>query len=346
MSSALQFELLDLRHFSAGSLRPLLEEESRVWSQRLHWDYRGSADLLLQYLDSRILPGYVALESGKIVGYVFCVYEGHKAVIGDVFAIESKESHAQVGRTGDPAESAAEIRNELLGRLLEMLKCTPGVTRVESQLLLHPHGSHQRIFEDAGFEVHERIFMEWRMQPILEALRRDGAGQAIDAAVFAREGMELRRWVDGDLAGAAKLIASSYAGHLDSHINEQYRTASGSQRFLHNIVRFPGCGYFDADASRTLVRRGSQELVGLLLCSRVREDVGHVTQICIAPDYRGRGFGAALMRECARTLAGRGFSLLTLTVTSSNPKAVSLYEWLGFRGTHRFDAMVWDKMGF
>ena len=56
MSSALQFELLDLRHFSAGSLRPLLDEESRVWSERLHWDYRGSADLLLQYLDSRVLP--------------------------------------------------------------------------------------------------------------------------------------------------------------------------------------------------------------------------------------------------------------------------------------------------
>jgi ribosomal protein S18 acetylase RimI-like enzyme len=30
-------------------------------------------------------------------------------------------------------------------------------------------------------------------------------------------------------------------------------------------------------------------------------------------------------------------------VTASNQGAVSLYEWLGFRGTHRFDAMVWDQ---
>ena len=92
MSSALEFELLDLRHFSAASLRPLLDEESRIWSQRLHWDYRGSAELLLQYLDSRVLPGYVAVENGRIAGYIFCVYEGYKAVIGDVFA--APDSHA------------------------------------------------------------------------------------------------------------------------------------------------------------------------------------------------------------------------------------------------------------
>ncbi len=331
MSPALQFELLDLRHFSAGSLRPLLDEESRIWSERLHWDYRGSADLLLQYLDSRVLPGYVAVENGRIVGYVFCVYEGHKAVIGDVFALESRES-------------ATEIRNELLLRLFELLKNTPGVNRIESQLLLHPHGAHQRVFEAAGFEVHERVFMEWPLESAAEAALRDGAGTP-GGAVPLPAGMELRRWEEGDLGAAARLIAASYQGHLDSHINEQYRTAAGSQRFLHNIVRFPGCGYFDPEASFALVERDSPDLAGLLLCSRVRDDVGHVTQICVAPEYRGRGLGRLLMVECARALAKRNFSLLTLTVTSSNRNAVSLYEWLGFRGTHRFDAMVWDESG-
>src|SRR5690348_7391165 len=91
MTSALQLEILDLRHFSASSLRPLLEAEARVWSQRLEWDYRPSANLLLQYLDSRILPGYVAVENGRIAGYVFCVYEDHKAVVGDVFALLRSE---------------------------------------------------------------------------------------------------------------------------------------------------------------------------------------------------------------------------------------------------------------
>lgn len=322
MSSALQFEVLDLRHFSAGSLRPLLEAESREWSALLQWDYRGSADLLLQYLDSRVLPGYVAVENGKVMGYVFCVYEGHKAVIGDVYALE----------TGG---SAAQIREQLLRRLIEMLQNSPGITRIESQLLLHPHGSHRQVFEEAGFEIHQRIFMEW---PLDGRNHPQGDGYRL-------QGVETRRWVDADFAGAARLIAAAYAGHQDSHINEQYRTVSGSHRFLHNIVRFPGCGYFDSEASRSLTVARGQELTGLLLCSRVRDDVGHVTQICVAPEYRGRGFGTMLMLQCAENLAKRRFRLLTLTVTASNTNAVSLYERLGFEGTHHFDAMVWDSSG-
>jgi ribosomal protein S18 acetylase RimI-like enzyme len=329
MTSALQFELLDLRHFSAGSLRPLLEEESRVWSDRLHWDYRGSADLLLQYLDSRVLPGYVAVENGRVVGYVFCVYEGHKAVIGDVFAVDARES-------------AENIRNELLLRLLEMLKNTPGITRIESQLLLHPHGAHTRVFEEAGFEVHERIFMEWPLGKV-PAATANKSGSAQEAQSALPSNLRMRCWEESDLGPASRLIAAAYQGHLDGHINEQYRTTSGSQRFLHNIVRFPGCGYFDLEASRCLVENGSSELAGLLLCSRVRDDVGHVTQVCISQKYRSRGLGRLLLEDCARTLVRRRFTLLTLTVTSSNRNAVSLYEWLGFRGTHQFDAMVWDQ---
>jgi hypothetical protein len=55
--------------------------------QRLHWDYRASSKLLMQYLDNHMLPGYAALEAGQVTGYAFCVYEETKAVIGDVFAL-------------------------------------------------------------------------------------------------------------------------------------------------------------------------------------------------------------------------------------------------------------------
>src|SRR5581483_2907685 len=184
--------------------------------------------------------------------------------------------------------------------------------------------------------------MEWPLQPTISQAARALTVPAIEEDLPVPAGMAIRRWSETDLSAAARLIASSYEGHLDSHINEQYRTVSGSQRFLHNIVRFPGCGYFDMDSSLVLIEPGSTEMAGLLLCSRVRDDVGHVTQICVAPRYRGLGIGRLLMVECARSLTKRGFSLLTLTVTASNHKAVSLYEWLGFRGTHRFDAMVWD----
>ena len=86
MSSTPQLEILDLRHFSAAQLRPLIEEEAVRWQRRLRWDYSSATTLLLEYLEGRILPGYVALYDARVVGYAFCVFEAEKAVIGDVYA--------------------------------------------------------------------------------------------------------------------------------------------------------------------------------------------------------------------------------------------------------------------
>ena len=78
-------EILDLRHYTSADLRPLLDREAEVWAERMIWDYRSSADMILRYIDSKILPGYTAIENGRVVGYSFFVYEGSKGVIGDIF---------------------------------------------------------------------------------------------------------------------------------------------------------------------------------------------------------------------------------------------------------------------
>ena len=64
-------EIIDLRHFGAAELRPLLMEEARLWSERMSWDYQGSAEMILRYLDSKILPGYAAVDNGNVV-VVYC----------------------------------------------------------------------------------------------------------------------------------------------------------------------------------------------------------------------------------------------------------------------------------
>lgn len=322
MTPAVQLEILDLRHFSAGNLRPVLESESRVWRDRLRWDFRSSAKLLLEYLDSHILPGYVALENGHICGYIFCVYEGNKAVVGDVFAVPSPD-----------ADSATEVECTLLEHLVELLQNSPGIERIESQLLLHPHGLHAESLIRAGFQVYERLFMELNLP----------AADLREEPVSSAHHLELRNWKDSDFAAAGRLIAGAYEGHLDSLINDQYRTVSGSLRFLHNIVRFPGCGFFDPGSSYVVMDREHDDLAALLLCSRVREDVGHVTQICVASRFRRHGCGAWMLRECARVLKSRHFAALTLTVTMKNAQAVALYQQLGFTKRHSFDAMVWDR---
>ena len=322
-----QLAILDLRHYSAASLRPLLEAENRVWAERMAWDYRTSTDLLLQYLDARILPGFVAVTGGSVVGYTFCVYEERKAVIGDVFALpESHSGHTQT-----------EIEAILLKHLLEMLQNSPGTDRIESQLLLHTHDMHAQLFKEAGFSVHERIFMDLALhEPRPEV---PGSWEQM----LASNRLLLRSWREEDFNPAGSLIANAYEGHMDAVINDQYRTVAGSLRFLHNIIRFPGCGVFDALSSHVLEHRGSGALAGLVLCSRVRADVEHVTQLCVTNRSRGLGLGALLLEAAIRMLAQRGFGTLSLTATDGNERALALYARAGFQEKHRFNAMVWTR---
>jgi ribosomal protein S18 acetylase RimI-like enzyme len=334
MPIATQLEILDLRHFSARQLRPLLETEAALWEERLRWNYRGSTELLLQYLDSRILPGFIALDRGRISGFAFCVYEGHKAVIGDVYAIGSDS--AQTLRT----------TNTLLHHLLELLLNSPNIKRIESQLLLYDTGLINDLFLQAGFTMYPRLFMEYNFPlPGTTTLGLNGT----HAAPFdllpndLPPNVELARWTAASYQAAAELIHESYTNHIDALINDQYCSLHGSLRFLHNIVRFPGCGIFDATESWVLQNNRTSALAGMLLCSRVDDDVAHITQLCVAPTHRGAGLGRFLLNNTIDHLSRSGFEAITLTVTEANSPAVKLYEDLGFFTRHRFDAMVYDK---
>ena len=119
-------------------------------------------------------------------------------------------------------------------------------------------------------------------------------------------------------------------------------TLSGSLRFLNNIVRFPGCGVFDSESSFVAMHKPSGSMAGLILCSRVKDDVGHVTQVCLLPEYRGRGAGESLIAATYHSLRQRNFNLLSLTVTEANYRAVELYKKLGFEERRVFDAFVWE----
>ena len=318
-SALIRQDVLDLRHFSASSLRDLLTEETDMWQRRLRWDYRASAQLLLDYLDSRILPGFVATEDGRPVGYVFCVYEQQKAVIGDVFA------------SAQARDRASRIEARLLEHTVELLQNTPGTGRVETQLLLHPQGQFRELFLQSGFEYYPRVFMERQLKP------------ERPSTIDVPPSLHLRKWREGDFAAAGRLIALAYQGHLDSVINDQYRTTSGSLRFLHNIVRFPGCGQFDPSTSMVLARRDSEDLAGIVLCSRVNNDTGHVTQLCIDPRLRHAGLGRLLLTQCMQALSGQGLHYISLTVTEGNEEALLLYRRMGFKSRHSFDAMVWQR---
>jgi len=312
-------EILDLRHFSSVDLRPLLDDETQVWSRLLSWDYGGSAEMILRYVDAKILPGYAAIDRGRIFGYSFFVYEGSKGVIGDLFVAN-----------GGRLPNAREVELRLLTHVIETLQQSPGIHRVEAQLLAHDAGSVARPFLEQGFQRHPRLFM------VLPLSKPPAHGAKMQPEV------EIRQWTENEYQAAAAVITAAYRGHIDADINDQYHTLSGSLRFLNNIVRFPGCGLFDAEASFVAFDRTAKNLIGLILCSRVRSDVGHVTQLCVLPEYRSHGIGESLLAATTANLRKRGFILLSLTVTEANSRAVELYRRLDFSSKRVFDAFVWE----
>ncbi|MGA2558738.1 MAG: N-acetyltransferase [Terracidiphilus sp.] len=332
MATSVSIEILDLRHFEAPMLRPVLEAEGEMWRERLHWDYRTSSKLLMQYLDSHMLPGYAALEAGQVTGYAFCVYEETKAVIGDVFALASRG----IGQETSPGElmpaSSGEIERTLLKHLFETLLNSPHVDRIESQLLIHASGVHSDIFNAAGFEVFRRLFM-------VQQLKNVWSHPHIDLP----RGLELRTWRDEDLTPAGQLIAEAYRFHPDSVINDQYRSAHGSQRFLNNIVRYSGCGTFAPHVSHVVVSRGGREVVALVLGSRVSQQSGHITQLCVHPNYRRMGLARMLLSLAAFHFMRHGATEISLTVTESNTPAIDLYSAEGYVSAHVFDAAVWQR---
>jgi len=320
-------EVLDLRHFAAPMLRPVLEAESELWQTRLHWDYRASVRLLAQYLDNHMLPGFAALDAGQVTGYTFCVYEESKAVVGDVFAL----GRSSAGEAADPG-AAHETERTLLLHLFELLLNSPQVDRIESQLLLHPSGAHTTLFREAGFQVFRRLFL---VRPL--------AGLWSPPKVDLPAELELRPWRDEDLTSAGRLIAAAYLDHSDSIINDQYRTVHGSLRFLHNIVRYAGCGTFSAQVSHVVVERYSGEIVALILGSRVSEQSGHITQVCVHPGYRRCGLARMLLSVAAFSFLRLGVSEVSLTVTEANTHATDLYLAEGYTCAHTFDAAVWQR---
>ena len=312
-------EILDLRHFSAVDLRPLLDDETQLWSRHLSWDYSGSAEMILRYIDAKILPGYAAIERGRIFGYSFFVYEGSKGVIGDLYVTN-----------GNRLPDSRQVELKLLTHVIETLQQSPGIHRVEAQLLAHEANAVARPFLEQGFQRHPRLFM------VL------GLNKAFVDMPATHPEIEIRRWTDADYQPAAAVITAAYRGHVDAQINDQYHTLTGSLRFLNNIVRFPGCGVFDAESSFVALDRKTKSQIGLILCSRVRNDVGHVTQVCVLPEHRSQGIGQSLMAATMANLRKRDFSMLSLTVTEANARAVALYRRLGFDTKKIFDAFVWE----
>ncbi len=81
--------------------------------------------------------------------------------------------------------------------------------------------------------------------------------------------------------------------------------------------------------ARYLVIQTAGEIVGFAGVHIILDE-GHITNIAVAPAYRGLGYGRLITLALLQYASNLGVSYLTLEVRKSNDKAKSLYASLGF----------------
>jgi ribosomal protein S18 acetylase RimI-like enzyme len=310
-------EIVDLRELSGRELDPLLLEESVEWQRELDWDFARSADLVHQFADIRALMGCALIDRGEVVGYGYSVLEDMKGLIGDVY-VRPQWRHGN-----------NEVR--LFRSILDGIVAVPNVARVESQLMLIEPSVGRALQRERFIRVQERILM-----------RLDVTEPPAMPAGHARESNRFEMWTEHHHQPAAQVIAQAYPGHVDSQINDQYRSIAGARKFIYNIVTFPGCGKFFRQGSFVAFDSRNGQMTGIALTSFVADRVGHITQLCVTPAAKGRGLGYELLRETVEALHSHGARRISLTVTASNREAVALYERCGFRNVRRFLSYVWE----
>jgi ribosomal protein S18 acetylase RimI-like enzyme len=310
-------QVVHLSSVSTEALEPLLNEEVAAWERRFRWDFRPSADLLRRFTSTHSLEGFALRAGNQLLGYVYHVFEGHKALIGDFYL---RDAYAR------PFDEML-----LLSAAVQALTLMPGVQRIESQLMmLHPAPTASLPF-NRFLTRYDRLFME-----IAPAAIR----QLPPASVNFR--VAIVPWREKHQEEIARLLSSAYRGHIDSEINDQYRTAAGARQFLANIIKFPGCGRFSPSASLVAIDEHSGRICGVCLGSLIAPQSGHVTQLCVLPGVRGARLGYQLLRESLLRFVELGCRNVSLTVTESNVDAVRLYRSVGFQSEANFPALVWE----
>ena len=311
--------LVELRHVHSEDLDSMLDEEVAAWRNLLDWDFGKSADLVRHFVDMRALNGFALLDGEEVAGYAYYVLEEHKGLVGDLFVREAVRS--------------PENENLLVESVLRAIMSERQVNRVESQLMM-AHPARRSLPLPRCLASFERNFMMLDFERA--SLGPARGGPAAGGRVY------LEKWSEHHQEPAAQLIASAYLGHVDSQINDQYRSVPGARRFLFNIVQYPGCGAFFKPASCTAFDRLTGRMAGISLTSLVMPHCGHITQICGAPWARGVGVGYELLRQSLGALSAEGCRKTSLTVTASNREAIKLYEDVGFVTIRKFFAYVWE----
>jgi mycothiol synthase len=219
---------------------------------------------------------------------------------------------------GSSAEVAVRpaYRRHGYGRQLVvgLLKRSP-----DGRLRLWAHGQH------AGAEA-LAVGMGFVRSRVLWQLRRSLLSPLGTPELPA--GVSVRSFVPGaDDVAVIRLNARAFAGHPDQG---GWTVDDLVQRERESW--FDPAGFFIAEQDGHIVGMHWTKVHGSDPSpdSHGHEPIGEVYVLGIDPDFQGKGLGPALTLIGLRHLRSRGLSQVMLYVDESNPRAIALYERLGF----------------
>lgn len=309
----MHLEAAPLETLRGAALETLLTLERQDYQRTYRWNFEYSARLVNDLVATRGLAGMVLLAAGEPVGYSFYVLDGQKAVIGDAYV-------------STPYDTPGNERL-LMTATLEAIRKIPSVRRVEAQpmMLRYPY-SHPRAMR------FERLYLELYLPETVWP-----------AKFWVPSGYRLETWSWRHEAAAGRVLYNSYRGHVDAQINSHYTGQGSATEYLRNLVSYPGCGEFLADASFMVIDLAKDTPCAFLCATEVQRGVGHITQLCVEPSARNLGLGRALLFASLSHFANRRWDWATLSVTSENENAVKMYTRAGFAERTRLYAYVWPQ---
>jgi ribosomal protein S18 acetylase RimI-like enzyme len=237
--------------------------------------------------------------------------EGSHALVAEDDGIVGFVDLASNGETEtvvDPSYAGARVlHRELLDWAVEEGR-QQGIRRLEHWSGTMPD-SVGPLLGAAGFQPARTM---WRMH-------RDLAGDLPEPEWPA--GVGLLRPFDLDRHGreAWQVVMTSFAGSYGSH-----------PRPYDTWVLLALSGGYD------VVCAVENDVIIGVATTGPRGGHGHVGQLAVLPDHRGRGIALALLHECFRRDAAGGFAATTLGVDGENSTARRLYEQAGMRVTKEY----------
>ena len=304
-----------INHSDEAFLFPLMEEEERIWMSDLGWDYSPIRQILASFVKQKQLPGYVALNPQRAIGYTYFLINQAKGIIGTLYASDTNQSQEAV--------------EQLLSLTISCLKNSQGIQRIESQIMPFHNRGISSTFTQHGFNYYPRYYLDLSLDTMPK-----------NSDLYSEE--KIVPWSLDYLERAAEMTVISYRNQTDAEICEDYRTKSGCEGYVRSLVENPACGIFMPKASFiSLDKQGSS--CGFIICSRISTQVAMIPQIAVHPSYQGRGLGNSLIHRSLKELKASGFHTVSLMVTEKNRRAFDWYRRLGFKIRKEFGAYVWQR---